>query len=76
MAVVIDVVTPTESSNEVQGGATVVEVVRGGSSPIETVMSQATVETVRKGGTVANAQWGYGFPEFPYEGQIWISVSE
>lgn len=76
MAVVVEVIRPELLSESEAGLTRVVEVVRGASSPIETIAAQATVEVVRPGGTVTNVQWGYGFPENPHEGQVWISVVE
>lgn len=76
MAVSIEVIRPESSSSTTPGTTRVIEVVRGGSSPIQTVAAQSTVEVVRTGGTVANVQWGYGFPSDPYEGQLWLNVTE
>jgi hypothetical protein len=55
--------------------ATVTEVIGTNDSVVDITKSVEVVEVVRPGGTVTNVLWGYGFPNNPTEGMIWIDVS-
>jgi hypothetical protein len=56
-------------------GATVTETVNATDTVTEVTNSVKVVETIRPGGAVTNVLWGYGFPDNPTEGMIWIDVS-
>lgn len=72
---VIEIVSPTEALVQETIGATVIEVIHGGTSPLETTATESVVDVVRPGGTVVNIGAGPVLPENPYEGQIWIDTS-
>lgn len=75
LAIVVDVLSPIESSGVVQNTAVVVDVLVATTTPTETVGGVAVVDTVSPGNTVANVSWGYTFPLSPDEGQIFIKVT-
>lgn len=74
MAVVVEVVSPDTEVTEQVLPNTFVEVIIGGTVPVETVATQSVVELIRPGGTVVNVGSGPVRPASPYEGQIWIDT--
>jgi hypothetical protein len=75
MAVVLEILQPTQESAVVDKSSVVVEVLMATVSPRETINGVAVVDTIAPGGTVANVGWGYDFPLSPVEGQIFIKVT-
>lgn len=72
---VVEILQPGADSAVSEVTTTVVEVLAGTQSPVDTSnVSAAATEVIAPGGTVANVGWGYEFPLNPVEGQIFIKV--
>lgn len=70
---VVEIVSDTTSQGQTSGSATSITLVKGTSSPMETVGGVAVL-TVAGANIVQNAFVGSGAPSNPYEGQVWIQI--
>lgn len=74
MAIVVEILQPTQQSGVLDTSTIVADVLLGTTSPIATTQTVSVADAVTQGGTVANVSWGYDFPDNPIEGQIFIKV--
>lgn len=72
--IVVEVISPVESSVVNNGNATVVEVVNVAPSAITSTATTSAVEVLGNN-LVQNAVVSESEPPNPYEGQVWIDIS-
>lgn len=72
--IVVEVISPVQSSVVNNGSAAVVEVVNVAGSAITTVASVSAVEVLGNN-LVQNAVVSETPPANPYQGQVWIDIS-